>query len=707
MTHGGRESTRAARSVHSLLMLLLVSVVGGGLLAGLAIPAVVAASAVTNLAATSFRAFGRQLTITPQFQRSRILLADGSVLATFYDQNRVYAPLSDIAPVMQHAQIAVEDRRFYSEGAIDVTGTLRALVSNLTGGRTQGGSTLTQQYVKLVRLQQALAAGDSDQVKAVTAGTIARKVMELEYAVGLVQTLTKQQVLEGYLNIAYYGDGAYGVQVAAHHFFGTDAAHLSLGQAALLAGLVQNPVGYNPVNHPADALNRRNVVLDAMVSNGFATAAQAAEAKKEKFDASKVVRDTNGCQSSRYPFLCDYVVKTVTSDAMPGLGATSAARMTTLRRGGLTIKTLVDPVAQDTAQQALASRIDPRDPVVGTVVEVEPKTGRLIAMAQSRPVMGPDAAAGQTYYNYAVGSAMGGTPGFLGGSTFKVFTLATALANGWTPDSTLDVPNTLDIQGQQFTNCSGTFTFKAPHTIANSSPSEQGTFTLTDATAESVNTYFTELEQQLGICPVVRMAQAAGLQRGDGKDLINDPPHYDWIPSFTLGTVNATPLSMTTVYGTFANRGVRCTPIVLAEVTKADGSTLNVPDAGCTQAVDPNVADGVSSVLTNVLTSGTGRSAYIPGYDIAGKTGTVTGATTVWFDGYTPDLACTVMIGVDPTADYWRRTGKTPSLAHLRLPHSGTYINGYGGSDSAPIWRTVMQSELRRVPRTAFIPYNG
>lgn len=703
---GRRSGPGPLLKLYYLMNFLIVSVLAGVLIAGLAAPGVGIVTVSGAAIASQGDRLAQSLSAHPQFQRSKILMADGSVLAYFYQQNRVYVPMANIAKVMQQAQVDIEDRRYYTEGAVDLIGLARAAVRNFVQGENQGGSTITQQYVKQVRLQLALEANDPKAIAAATENTMERKIQEVQYALGISKALSKDEILERYLNIVYYGDGAYGVQAAAEHFFGTDAAHLTLAQAAMLAGLVQNPVSDNPLQHPASAIQRRKEVLEAMVSAGTITAADAAAANAEPYDPSKAVKVPNGCQSSRYPFVCDYIQRTLVSDAMPGLGANPAERLLALQRGGYTIQTKIDPTVQDAAQGALSGRIDPRDPVVATVVQIDPRTGELVAMAQSRPVMGKDGEAGETYYNYAVETSMGGTLGFQGGSTFKTFTMAAALNQGMDLNTTINVPFSLQLKGLTFQGCSGPFKFNQDHTVNNDAQSQQGDIGMTQAIASSVNTWFTLLEQRVGICQAVEMAKAAGVQRGDGKDMITDPPHYDQIPSFTLGTVEATPLSMTAAYATFANRGIRCDPVIMSGVTGPDGAALAVPSGNCRQVIEPTVADGVSAGLQHVITEGTGTAAYVPGgYSLAGKTGTVTGATAVWFDGYTPDLACTVMIAVDPAAQYWQDRGITPTLAHLRLPVSGTYIDGFGGSDSAPIWRTVMETELPKWPVTHFVPY--
>ena len=329
-----------------------------------------------------------------QSQRSQVLDVNGDVLAYFYDENRVYVPLADIAPVMQQAIISIEDHRFYEHGPLDAVGTLRALLTNVVaGGVTQGGSTLTQQYVKMVQIEEAKKAGDEAGVAAAQDDSYGRKIRELRYAISVEKTLSKDQILERYLNIAYYGDGAYGVEVAAQHYFGTTAAKLTLPQAALLAGLVQNPTANNPVQNPTAGLQRRNVVINRMAALDVITDAEAAKAIKTKFNKKKVTSTINGCQGTDYPFLCDYVYRSL--EQTPSLGDTVETRQQTIKRGGLVIKTKIDPDTQDQTQKAVSKVVGPTDPVISAMDMIEPGTGLIVAMAQSRPVMGDNTKKGR------------------------------------------------------------------------------------------------------------------------------------------------------------------------------------------------------------------------------------------------------------------------------------------------------------------------
>src|SRR5665811_2362532 len=250
-----------------------------------------------------------ELTIQPASDKTLILMSNGEKLAELYDENRTVVTLDQIAPIMRTAQVAIEDTRFYQHGALDLKGTLRALVRTGSGTDVQGGSTLTQQYIKQVRVEAAQAAGDQAGVLAAQEQALQRKVLELRCAIALETKYSKDEIRNRYLNIAYYGDGTYGVEAAAKHYCGVTAKDLTLAQAAMLAGLTQNPVATDPVNHPQAALDRRDVVINRMLELGLISADDAAKAKATPFDVSKVVVSRTGCVGTAYPFMCDYVVR--------------------------------------------------------------------------------------------------------------------------------------------------------------------------------------------------------------------------------------------------------------------------------------------------------------------------------------------------------------------------------------------------------------
>lgn len=678
-------------TLYSLAMFGVVSVLAGLLMAGFVVPGAAMTGAVARAGADSLEDLPTDMDIGQQAQRSQLLMADGTVLATFYAENRVDVSLGQVAPIMQKAQVAIEDNRFFEHGPIDFRGTSRALMSNVAGGSTQGGSTLTQQFVKQVRIEAAEAKGDKAGVQDAQEQTLSRKIQELRYAVAVEKKYSKKQILEKYLNIAYYGDGAYGVEAAAKHYFNTTAAKLTLPQAALLAGLVQNPTATDPVNNPEAAITRRNTVLSRMAQLKIITTDEAEQAKKVAFDKSKVVRAKKDCIASKYPFVCDYAKHALLN--MPALGKTREERQTLLNRGGLTIRTLIDPKAQASAERAVANMVGPTDPVIGGTAIVQPGTGLIMAMAQSRPEMGTGA--GETYYNYMASTGMGGAEGYQAGSTFKTFTMAAALQKGFPIRTRYTASSPMDFTGDTFTSCSGGF--KAGDFEVSNSVGHSTNIDLYEAAAYSVNTYFVQLERDTGLCNVTNMAKKAGVQLANGKDIVKE---YQYIPSFTLGTAEVTPLSMATAYATFAARGNHCDPVILKSVVNRDGKSLTVPSAGCKRVVSQSVADGVNSVLQGVM-NGTGAPATIPGgYPQAGKTGTTDSNEAVWFAGYTPQAAGVAVIAADKTNSRYRGR-EYKSIKGLYLS-TGQYLQGSGGGDAGQIYRTAMASVLRNKPKTSF-----
>ena len=390
------ERPTSTRVLSHLGVMVVVSAVLGVLVAGLAIPfAGVVGVSARNVADTMDN-LPEELETEQLSQRSTILDVDGNVLATLYDQNRVEVPLTQVSRKMVKAIVAVEDARFYQHGALDLQGTIRAFITNTAqSGTVQGGSSITQQLVKQTLVNQA--ATDEERAAA-TDDTYARKLKELRYAVALEQNHTKDWILERYLNIAYFGDGAYGIQSAAKHFFNTNASKLNVLQSATLAGLVRNPEGYDPTDNPERALQRRNVVLQRMNDVGILNSkrVERLQSKPLKLEVQKF---SNGCVFSAAPFFCDYVIQWLLKD--DALGKNKKERRSLLNTGGLTIRTTLDLDYQRGADAAVRDRVYQRDNAIGALAMVEPGTGDVRALAQSRP-MGADKAAGQTYLNYTV-----------------------------------------------------------------------------------------------------------------------------------------------------------------------------------------------------------------------------------------------------------------------------------------------------------------
>jgi membrane peptidoglycan carboxypeptidase len=692
---------RAGSVAYSLVMFVTVSVLAGVLIAGLFVPIAGVAGVGSKAAAAELDSIPAELATPAPATRSKVLMGNGKVLAYFYDENRIPVKLDEIAPVMRQAQLAVEDHRFYEHGALDLKGTMRALIRNSTGdGSVQGGSSITQQYVKMVQVEACQAKGDAQCVREAQAPTLERKIRELRYAIALEKRLTKDQILERYLNIAYYGEGAYGVEAAARHYYSTHAWKLTLPQAAMLAGLVQNPDTVNPVNNRSASLDRRDVVLNAMVRWEFISAAQAKKAKTATFDEDKVKPTRNGCVGTKYPFLCDYVRRTLLLS--PSLGKNVEERDNLIKRGGLTIQTAIEPKTQDIAQKAVSKVVGPTDPLISTMNMIEPGTGLIIASAQSRPVMGTKKKKGQTYYNYSVEQALGGAEGYQAGSTFKAFTAAAALEKGIPITKRYNARSPLYLGNTRFSTCIGSA--RDPKYRPRNSTGVNGVMDMQKGIASSVNTYFLQLEHTVGVCPVTKMAKKLGVQLSDPKLNLTSSPSVQ-VPSFTLGVSEVTPMSMAEAYATFAARGIHCDPVIVSKITMRTGKLLEPPNANCKRVISKEVADGMNRLLSGVMKGrGTGTRARIPFIENqAGKTGTINSNKAVWFNGYTPLIAGSAMIAIDPTKKIWKGARKRSGVAGYYVPSTDVVLEGSGSGDAGmKIWQPAMTEAMSGKPDVEF-----
>jgi len=690
----GRGST-FTRVISLFAALVATSVVLGMLGAGLMMPTVAATGAAAREGVAIFDALPGEFTQNPLSEQSRILASDGTLIATPYDENRVIVPLAKIAPIMRQAQVAIEDSRFYEHGGVDIQGVGRAVVSNFRGGNTQGASTLTQQYVKITLQENALRNDDAKGAKAATAKNYTRKLQELKYAVTLEKTLTKNQILQGYLNLVYYGGQAYGVEAAARQFFGVSAAKLSLPQAATLAGLVQLPSQTDPLRSPAKALARRNVVLDRMHTLKLISDRAWREAKKTKL-VTKSRPARNSCALSPYPYFCDYVGKWLLD--LPALGKTRDERAKQINRGGLTIQTTLDPKDQAITEQELVAKVP-----IGTVAKnwdigaaaavIEPGTGHVLAIAQNTKysINAKAGTHGQTSVNWAVDQKYGGSAGFAFGSTAKMFAVAEALRSGMSPSSSVVVPTADPTHGatfyrSQFHDECGGEKGRPPWTVHNDEGSSAGRITLTVAAAKSVNTAFAALVIKLGACKVRDMMTTLGLHTGSGKPISNDPSNI------TLGSASVSPLTLASAYATVASGGTYCEPSPVLSITTSDKKSIALPKSQCRKVLDPDVASGVTQILKTVLTNGT--ASRVGGLDggrpVAGKTGTAGNATPAggtnetWFVGYTPQLSTAVWVGT-PTDD--RQTAR---LNGVQIGSTYYPREIYGADIAAPIWKKIM-----------------
>lgn len=583
---------------------------------------------------------------------SVLLDADGNPIATFYSQDRIEVPLNEVSPYVTAALISAEDRTFYTNPGIEGRGILRALVNDLLGRPVQGGSTLTQQFVKNVI---ELRTGQSPPE------TISRKLAEAAYAAALTRTLTKAQILDGYLNTVYFGEGAYGIEAAARRFFSEPASALSLDQAATLTALVRDPQGLDPLVNPRDARAARDQVLADMVVAGHLSRARYRAARSEPLVVRPSPAPPNGCYGSTYPYFCEWVLSSL--DTLSVFGSTPAQRAANLASGGYTITTTLNPSDQTALAAAVTSRAGVRDRVGAALVSVQPGTGDVLGMAQNR-IWGLDVTHNQTEVNYAT------SPSPVG-STMKAFTLATALTQGVSP--TLTLPGGPTYHSSVLANPpGGYFTNAEPYGGYNPS--------LATATADSINTAFVQLEEKVGVLNIAATARSMGLPiptSGPGAPSAREG-------SFTLGARAFSPLEMAAAYATLANGGVYCAPLGVASVVTRAGKRLSVTPT-CHRAISTRVAREETQLLDGVVLYGTGTGAAVPGVDIAGKTGTTQNYGSAWFIGYTPNLVTASWMG-DP---------RGPS--HPLLNVDGV-AQVYGGTLPAAMFAAAMNAELNAPP---------
>ena len=544
--------------------------------------------------------------------------------------NRISVPLSQVPVAVQHAVLAAEDRGFYTEGGFSPAGIGRAIINNVKGGDLQGGSTITQQYAKNAFLTQ-------DR-------TIARKLHELVLAVKLDTSVSKDQILEDYLNTIYFGRGAYGIETASQQYFGKPVAKLDLGQAAALAAIIRSPGGYNPDTNLDKLKGRWNYVLDGMVSESWITPAQKAGAVFPTFVAKKPVNHWSGPNG----YLLDAVRKALLHQ---GFSEDDIAT------GGLRVISTFNIKAQSAALKAVKAEA----PSTGRkglrigLAAVKPGTGEVVAMYG-----GPDfVTAPLNNATQAVGQA---------GSTFKPFALAAGIEAGVGLDSKWNGNSGVTIDGYKVNN------------YGNES---WGQISLLTGTEKSVNSVYVALSQKVGYDKVVDAAVRAGIPA--------TTPALDPVRSVALGVASPHPLDVASAYATFADHGHQVDPTVLLEVRGANGGVLYKHDPTPKQAFSPEVADTVTFALGKVVTNGTGVAARALGRPAAGKTGTTNENKSAWFVGYTPDLAAAVMFVKDDAS------GNPMTLSGVGGMNSVT-----GGSFPTRIWTAFMKGALEGTPVSQF-----
>ncbi len=535
---------------------------------------------------------------------SEVFDVNGDKIATYrgFDET-VDVEYEDLPQHLIDAFVAIEDRRFWEHSGFDLEGIARAAQTNANAGYVkEGGSTITQQYVKNAYLNNERS--------------LERKLDEALLAVELEKVMGKEDILLGYLNISYFGSGAYGIGAAAEIYFGKSVADLDISEAATLAGIVKAPSSYSPTSNLELAEERRLLVLSAMEDVGYLDSATAEDEKSKELwllsdgvalsTETTHVRSRPAKGSADYPFIADWIEEVLLEE----LGDDA------VYRGGLRIETTIDPNLQAAAEDAVAARLENTEaPVDMSLVSVDPETGFVKAMV-----------AGRDYDASQVNLALGGSTGFQPGSSFKPLVLATAFEKGFSPESVYPAPAQWASPG-----CVGDCF------ISNYDNAGYGEMTLRSAMHSSVNTVFAQLVIDVSIEQTVELGRALGLSRLD--------PSVGYGASFALGAAETSPLEMASAYGTFANSGVYMEPTAILRVLDREGNVLidNRVRSG-DRVMTAATADNVTDVLTGVVDGGTGGRAAI-GRPVAGKTGTAQAYRAAWFVGYTPQLATAVWMG--------------------------------------------------------------
>jgi membrane peptidoglycan carboxypeptidase len=678
-----------------------VGFVGFSVLAGLLVtigvtPAIAVAGVTTTSTIGVFESLPEYIEIGDLPQRNELYAYQGGKsvhFATVYDQNRQELKFDQISDQLKNAAIDGEDKRFYDHGGVDMTSLVRASVGSVAGGlgESGGGSTLTMQLVRNIKMNQALELPTKEeQQKAYNDAveqTIPRKLQEMKLAIGLAKKYSHKEILTGYLNIAYFGDQTYGVQAAAQHYYNKRAADLTPAEAASILAIVQSPNTRNLSNPKYYEANvaRRNVILKSMYAQKHLTKAEYDQAvASNPKDYVRLTEPSQGCRASvgdGSQFFCDYAVKVVKE--MSQLGATQKDRDVAWRNGGYKIQTTLN-IDLNAQQKQLLNTYDNKAETrlaLGAALDsVEAGTGRILTMAQNKDYdQSLKSPFTSTSINYSVDYKYGNSGGFQTGSTFKAFTLLDWIKAGHGLNET--------VNGTARTVSPWTKCGQPDYTqfkVSNDSPGENGNYSVIGATAGSINGAFASMAQKLDLCDIETMAKNFGVHRADGDQL-------NTFPSFILGTNEIAPLTMAAAYAGIANNGEYCAPIAIEQITSANGKKLGGQPKKCNQAIDPVIAQTAIYAMKRTITSGTARGAQTAdGQQLFAKTGTTDEAEQIWLVGANTRVA---------TA-YWQGNtdGKKLNLRHYSNGVSGTYAGV-----RADVWRQAQAAVNDVYPGGVFV----
>ena len=674
----------------------LVSLLAGVLAAATLIPVAAVAATGTDMTVEVLDQLPDELETGPLDEGSKIYSADGVLLATFYAQNRVPVTLDQISQSMQDAIVSIEDARFFDHNGIDFKGVARAVASNASGSDTQGASTLTMQYVNNVLINRDIAAGKGGSDLTLS-GTkdLGDKLREAKLAVAVEKQYTKEEILEGYLNIVLFSGQTYGVEAAARSFFGVPASQLTPAQSAMLAGMVQSPNNFNPLTNPEGTKDRRDTVLAAMLRYDKITQQEYDDAVASDLQLNPQPAARSGCVGAEMAeYFCSYVEQVVLASEQFGPDETARAKL--LARGGLTITTTLDSRLQEQAQAQIEAQVPTGDAsgAGSAMVSVEPGTGKILAMAQNTNYT-PEEGPGNTQLNFNVDSDMGGTAyGFQPGSTMKPFTTVAWLEAGGSIDDVIDASRTTYPAGYDWTaSCLPEDAYFDEWKFKNAQEGYERRMTVGDGLTWSANTATVAQASQLDLCDIRDAATRMGVHRAvDGEPLeVNNP-------SFVLGGQEVAPMTMAAAFATFASGGEYCEPIALTQVSDARGRSYSVPEEQCTRAMSEEVAKEVSEPLQKLVQSGPGGISPL-GVPAAAKTGTTDVSEQTWTVGYTEGISTASWVG--NWTSYSSLNG-LPINGVTRSYVDGSTIAGAQWTEYmravAPLYKTGELTDPNRVP---------
>ncbi|GAA1942793.1 transglycosylase domain-containing protein [Amycolatopsis minnesotensis] len=711
------------RKTDGLLKLLGLCVLAGVLVAGVLFPVAGAAGVMSNRASETVDNMSSELANVPPPLVTTVTDSAGAPIATLYKQYRLPTSPEQISPAMKWALVSVEDKRFYEHHGVDWKGTMRAAISNGTGGDTQGASTLTQQYVKnyLINVvNRPKSDSKEDQAEArigrekAQEQSIARKLKEARIAIQLETKMNKDQILAGYLNVVEFSRQVFGIGAAAKTYFNTTPDKLTVGQAALLAGLVNNPNTFDPWNHPVAAKQRRDTVLQRMVDNNKLAPADAAKAKAEPLGVVPELQKPPANCSGAGPengFFCQYVEDYLLKNGMT---------KDDLYTGGYTIKSTMDERANHEAKVSAETQVNKTQPnVANTLSLVKPGQDRheVVALAANRDY-GGDKDKGQT--TYALPSGIWNVSG--AGSSYKIFTAAAALQN-----HVLGIYSTMETPSFHvspvFTgggpNCPTVSRGTRAYCLSNASDSYGGQMSLQQALATSPNTGFVILEEKTGMGPIVDMASKLGMRDtmagtisngGKGDPNSSDPnkmtqskffaptPNSPGQGSFTLGVSPTSGLELGNVAATILSHGKWCPPTPIGGITDRDGKPKQIKEAACEQVVEPALADTLAIGMSKDDQPGgtSAKAAGAAGWNrpIIGKTGTTQVSGSATFVAGTPQLAGAAMVFRPDSPNGGIIDGGPGNISAAK----STNGNMFGGGTPARTWFGAMKNILGDQP---------